>query len=460
MAGIGFELNKLTQRDNLFDVFRAFIYTTFAAVGPWIYTIIVLALITLVVRDKALVSGLIDFRTIIIYNFSVSLVVAAPVFMLTTRVLSDAIHERNVTIVPAVLYKSMRLTMLLHLPIGLLWYASDFYTFSTAVAVMAFADLFLIALIWVVAVFLLALKDYMAVSKSFLIGHAIALALIWLGPKDGGTAWLLTAFNVGLVTIIGLLIARVWAEYPYAYDKNFRLMPYLKQYWPLAAAGFFYNFAIWIDKWLMWYAPESIQLASGMRIFPAYDHSMFMAIVFTVPAFVLFVFAVETNFFTHYQRFFGDILAHSPLKRIMKRHGSLVGSVHEGGWQLVMVQGLFTLLAVAFAPYIVYVMEGAFAEIGIFRLGVLGGFFHLLMLTATIILSYFDCRRQNMWIYLLFAVSNMVLTAITITMGYETYGYGYFIASALSFTVAVVFLFHHLANLLYHAFITNNISIK
>ena len=64
---------------------------------------------------------------------------------------------------------------------------------------------------------------------------------------------------------------------------------------------------------------ESHQLPSQM-CFPAYDHAMFLAIISTVPAFVLFVVVVETNFFNHYQRFFGDILSHKPLKRIMRRH--------------------------------------------------------------------------------------------------------------------------------------------
>lgn len=462
MAGIGFELNRLVKRDNLIDVARAYLYTAVAAVGPWIYTVFVLAFIT-IVQGGGDGSDLVNFRTIVIYNFSVSLVLSAPIFMLATRVLSDSIHAYNVTAVPTTMYKCIKLSLLVNLPIGLLWYMTDFYLLDVPVKVMAFANLTAISIIWVLAVFLLALKDYMAVSKSFLIGHLVAFFLIFFGPTPMSDLWLLVCFNIGLIIIAAMLISRIWAEYPYAYDKSFKLMPFFKQYWPLAMGGLFYNAAIWSDKWLMWMAPESVQIPSLMRIFPAYDHAVFLAIVFTVPAFVLFVISVETNFFNHYQRFFGDILLHRPLKRIMKRHGDLLGSVHEGGRHLMLIQALFTLVAIAFAPVIVNWLSGTRAEINIFRLAALGGFFHLLMLAATIILSYFDCRRQVMWIYFAFLVMNTVFTSITIWapgFGFGYYGYGYFFASLFSFLIASAMLFLHLKHLLYHSFITNNLSVR
>lgn len=463
MAGIGFELNRLVKRDNLIDVLRAYVYTAVASVGPWLYTVLVLAFITLVQGNGA-DADLVNFRTIVVYNFSISLVLAAPIFMVATRVLSDSIHAYNVTEIPTTMAKCLVLVLLVNLPVGILWYMTDFYLFETSIKVMGFINLMTIAIIWVLAVFLLALKDYMAVSKAFLIGHLVALFLI-LVPTNLGYVplsddWLLICFNAGIIMIATLLIARIFSEYPYQYDKNFKLMPFFRQYWPLALSGLFYNAAIWSDKWLMWMAPESIQLPSLMRIFPAYDHAMFLAIVFTVPAFVLFVVSVETNFFNHYQRFFGDILEHRPLKRIMKRHGDLLGSVHEGARQLMLTQALFTVIAIAFAPVIITVLQGSQAEISIFRLGALGGFFHLLMLAGTIILSYFDCRKQVMWIYAAFLVMNVVFTAITIQLGYAYYGYGYFFSALVSFVLSVIVMFAHLRHLLYHAFITNNLSVK
>ena len=464
MAGIGFELNRLVQKDNLMDVVRAYVYTALAAVGPWVYTVCVLAFITLA-QGSGAESGLTLFRTVIVYNFSVSLVLTAPIFMVATRVLSDAIHAYNVTAIPTTMQKCVWLAMLVCLPIGALWYMTDFYLLDIGTKIVSFANLMLIAVIWVLAVFLLALKDYMAVSKSFLVGHLLAFFLIWFSfyfSDEPITAmWLLIYFNAGLAVIVCLLIARIWAEYPYRYDKKFKLTPFFRQYWPLALGGLFYNGAIWADKWLMWqFAPESVQLPSLMRFFPAYDHAMFLAIICTVPAFVLFVVVVETNFFNHYQRFYGDILSHRPLKRIMRKHGDLLESVHDGARQLILTQGLFSLIFIAFAPALVHFLHGTLAEASILRLGALGGFFHLLMLAATIVLSYFDCRKQVMWVYLVFLVLNIIFTLVSIEQGYAYYGYGYFLAAVISFIFASWILFSHLKNLLYHSFITNNLSVR
>lgn len=463
MAGIGFELNRLVQQDNLKDVARAYVYTALAAVGPWVYTVCVLAFITSV-QGSGAESGLTYFRTIIVYNFSVSLVLTAPIFMVATRVLSDAIFAYNVTAIPTTMQKCIWLAIILNLPIGVLWYMTDFYILDVATKITAFANLMLISIIWVLAVFLLALKDYMSVSKAFLWGHLASFFLIWFSTYFSSDAlsafWLLLYFNIGLVIIVCLLIARIWAEYPYRYNKHFKLTPFFIQYWPLALGGLFYNAAIWADKWLMWFAPESVQLPSLMRFFPAYDHAMFLSILCTVPAFVLFIVVVETNFFNHYQRFYGDILSHRPLKRIMRRHGDLLESVHDGSRQLMLTQALFTLLFIAFAPFLVHFLHGTYAETSILRLGALGGFFHLLMLAATIILSYFDCRKQVMWVYLLFLVLNVIFTIISIQSGFAYYGYGYFFAALISFVCAAIILFLHLKNLLYHSFITNNLSVR
>ena len=84
----------------------------------------------------------------------------------------------------------------------------------------------------------------------------------------------------------------------------------------------------------------------------------------------------------------------------------------------------------------------------------------VLVLFATIILSYFDCRRATMWIYVFYFVANTLLTLVFMQQGYAFYGYGFFLASALTFLVAATVLFAHVRKLPYHAFITNNNSVK
>src|SRR5277367_5629790 len=97
MAGIGFVLRKLYKQDNLSGLAGACLHSAFASAGPWLFTVLALGAIAALGKSLVGVDVLFDFRVILIYNFSFSLVVSGPVFMVVTRYLSDAIYKRNVS---------------------------------------------------------------------------------------------------------------------------------------------------------------------------------------------------------------------------------------------------------------------------------------------------------------------------------------------------------------------------
>src|SRR6201996_1753088 len=103
MAGIGFVLRRLYQKNNLSGLAGACLHSAFASAGPWLFT--VLALTLTAALGKALVGNdvLFDFRVILIYNFSFSLVISGPIFMIVTRYLSDSLYRRDVTGAPGML---------------------------------------------------------------------------------------------------------------------------------------------------------------------------------------------------------------------------------------------------------------------------------------------------------------------------------------------------------------------
>lgn len=83
-----------------------------------------------------------------------------------------------------------------------------------------------------------------------------------------------------------------------------------------------------------------------------------------------------------------------------------------------------------------------------------------MMLFGAIILSYFDCRKAFMWLHGFFLVTNVLFTFISIQLGFEYYGYGYFLSALCTFLLTMLVLFNHLRKLPYHAFITNNNSLR
>ncbi len=457
MAGIGFELNKLARRDDLIGVAGAYLHSAFAIAGPWLFTVIALALTTYLYgnTDSA---EMMNFRGVIVYNFSFSLALSAPVYMIMTRYLADQIHVKNVTTTPTVMLESLMMVFASNIALAIFFYGF-YFDMPLPLRLAAFANMFLIAGVWLLSVYLTALKDFSAVTWTFIIGLATA---VFASEYFGGhkAAGMLAGYNVGLAMIVFMLAARIFAEYPYQMSHDFATRPFWRKYWELAVGGFFYNAALWIDKWIMWYAPEATELQSKMRFFPDYDSAMFLAAMSILPSIALFVFAIETNFFHHYRRFYGNILAHASLRRIRQFHSKIMDAILEGGRNLIVLQGVIAFLFILLAPQIFEKMNMFFIQLGIFRLGVLGSFFQVLVLFSTIILSYFDCRRATMWIYVFYFVANTLLTLVFMQQGYAFYGYGFFLASALTFLVAATVLFAHVRKLPYHAFITNNNSVK
>jgi uncharacterized membrane protein len=499
MAGIGFTLKRLAQKDDLFGVVHAYAVAMLAAAGPWIFTILALAGITNVYTNFFGLEGLLNFRVIIIYNFAFSLVLSAPVFMVATRYIADNMHHRNVTNVPSIMIGSMILSYAIQLPVGGFFYLA-YVDLPLSLQISALLNLFMLTTVWLLGVFLTALKDYNAVSWTYGIGMLIAVIFAQVLKDIFGDVGMLNGFTIGLAFIVFSLAAKVFSEYAYKFDKPFDIKSYFKKYWELALGGLFYNAAIWVDKWIMWFAPESCMVyhsgesyggiaaeqhanalaesvgtggmsmaqsciefgggvATGMRMYPDYDSAMFLAYLTIIPAMAVFVFAVETNFFERYQRFYDSILEHKPLRKILENQKHITNSIINSARNFIIVQGAIVFLAIVLAPQFFDFANISNRQIGIFRMGTLGAFFHVLLLFQMIILSYFDCRRRVMWLSFGYLALNAVLTLFTLEWGFPFYGYGYFLSSMLVFAITSVILFNYIKKLPYHAFITNNNSI-
>lgn len=459
MAGIGFELKKLANRDNLISILWAYTNAAFASAGPWLFTVLALSGITVFYTEHFPNEQLDNFRAVIIYNFSFSLVLSAPVFMVVTRYLADCIHRQDVTTTPSVLLISLLLLYAIQLPVAG-WFYLAYVDLPLSMRLSALANLFLITTVWLLGVFMTALKDYNAVTRAFGIGMVLAVVMAQTLKGPYGDTGMVNGFSVGLTWIVFSLTAKVFAEYPYRLGRAPDFKSYFRKYWQLALGGIFYNAAIWVDKWIMWFAPEAIELPSKMIMYPDYDSAMFLAYLTIVPAMAVFVFSVETFFFERYQRFYRHILEHMPLQQIRRNQGGVVESIFHSARNFIVVQGTICLLAILLASKIFDLLNINYLQIGMFRLGVLGAFFHVLALFEMIILSYFDCRRLTLWLQALFLACNTAFTLISMDMGFAFYGYGYFMASLVFFIATTVALFAYVQKLPYHAFITTNNSIQ
>jgi uncharacterized membrane protein len=459
MAGIGFELRKLSRRDDLLGVLTAYSHSSIAASGPWLFTVLCIAGISLWGGQLVSLPHLTLFRLIIIYNFAFSLVLSAPITLLATRFLADAVYESDVREAPGMLLGAL-ITLFAITSV----FAVPFYLIYVDVApitrLAALVNFFLVTGIWIASIFLTALKDYRAVSRSFGYGMVIAFASTLFAARAESVAAMLVAFNGGLAFIVFSLVTRIFAEYPYPVRAPFSFLRCARRYWEVGLGGLLYSAAIWVDKWILWFAPEAERLPSGLVSNPDYDSATFLAYLTIVPSMAAFVLTIETRFFERYLRFYRDISRHATFSEIERNHEHLLRELVESLRNLVILQGAFSYSVILLAPKLLDWLRINFLQLGMFRLAVCGALFHVLFLFMSILLSYFDLRRDAIRLNLLFFTTNAAFTLVTLVLGFRFYGYGYFLSSLVTATVAFVVLTQHLRDLPYQTFVVNNESVQ
>jgi uncharacterized membrane protein len=94
-----------------------------------------------------------------------------------------------------------------------------------------------------------------------------------------------------------------------------------------------------------------------------------------------------------------------------------------------------------------------------FRIGLLGAFFHSGFLFLLILLEYFDMRRVALALAGLFLSANTLLTLISMKMGFRFYGYGYFLSALIAFAAAFITIDYFIRRLPYQTFVRNNASV-
>ncbi|MBP2228559.1 putative membrane protein [Azospirillum agricola] len=459
MAGIGFALRRLARRDDLLGVLQGYAHSAFITSGPWMFTILALAGINFVGRGMVGPEELSLFRVVVIYNFCFSVVLTGPLVLVATRYLADAIYAKAVDAAPGMLLATLGLAYAL----AALTAGPFYLLFSDLPAPIlagGLVNFFLVCGIWVVSIFLSALKDYLSVTTAFGLGMLGGMAMTAALGAFYGAAGMVWGFSLGLAGIQFGLIARVFAEYPYKVARLFAFLAYFRKYWDLALIGLVANLAVWSDKWVMWFAPEREVVSGAMVIHTAYDSAMFVAYLTILPALTLFTVNIETRFFEHYQGFYRDIQSHATYDQIARNHRSIIAALVESGRNLIILQGAVCAVTIFTAPAIVGALGLHYQQIGMFRFGALGAFFQAMFLFCTVILAYFDLRGRNLAVQLLYLAANAGFTLAFSRLGFAWYGYGYFLGSLLAFAVGYLMVADAVRRLPYFAFVANNPSVR
>jgi uncharacterized membrane protein len=372
-----------------------------------------------------------------------------------TRRLGDQIHARDASEAPGMFIGALTLVFVIQVAFGVPFYGFlvDMPPIERVLALIGFQ---MVGGIWLAAAFMSALKSFGSISMAFAVGTAISFITAVLLAPDFGVPGMLAGFMAGLAVIFFGLAARIFAEYPHPVRRPCAFLAGFSGYWEFALVGLLYNAAIWVDKWIMWFAPGHILVAGTMRANPAYDGAMFLAYLTIVPAMALFLLTLETRFFENYLRFYRDIENHTTATKIWSNHRAILRDLVQGLRKLALLQAAVCYLAILVGPGLIGMARGGAEMVSIFRFGVLGAMFHVLLLSVMVVISYFDFRRLLLSVASVFFVLNTGLTLGTLWLGVGYHGYGYLLATLLSLVYASSAAASRLLRLPYMTFIGNN----
>jgi uncharacterized membrane protein len=464
MAGIGFALERLYRSTSIADRVASFAHASVIAAGPCLLAVLCIWLISATISELEGKTTIAAFRALVIYSFALSFVVTAPIALVSTRLISDKLHDLDVAAVPGIMLAGFIFSAVATVGFGTLLFGVAL-DLETSADVAAVANCALIGLVWMACLFASVTRDYNSVTIFFAAGMGVAVVSVTLSYNwRPDLATMLWGFSVGLgVTLFGLL-SRVIATFPFAVPSIATPVNALWRasigYWPIALGGLFGAIGAWVDKWVVWLSPFGTQIQNGLLHAPLYDSAMFVSYLVVIPAYAAFVLHLEVRFFRNYRLFYSSILEHATLAQIRAHGRRLRDETIASLTGITVPQLVISALVAASAPAVVEVLDMQFRQVGTLRLGVIGAAFQFLFITCSSLTLYFDRRMVFLALQAVFLVLNGGLTWALLPLGQTYLGLGFLAASAISALVAYLALVRTLYRLDYLTFIANNPAVR
>jgi uncharacterized membrane protein len=453
MAGIGFELRKLTRQDSLLGTVQAYAYAGLVGSGPWILSIVSIILIgTLSLRSTSLGPFITQFEVSVTYLIATSLLWTGFLQLAFTRFAADRLFAKEVEeILPnfvGALFLTTVSSGIIAWPVLLLLFQAE----SVGCRLWLGIGFVVVSDIWIATTLLSGTKQYKSIVALFALGYGIAIA----GATElqrFGLEGLLAAFVIGQIVLLGGLMAVIVLNYP---SRRFLAFAFLKRgaiYPSLVLVGFLYNLGVWLDKFIFWaYPPTSQAVLGPLRASVIYDIPVFLGYLSIVPGMAAFLLNMETRFAECHQRFFDAVRGGGSLSMIETARDELVLAARGGLWRLVEVQTIAGLLMAASGPAILQYMGASDLYQPLLTVNLTSAGLQLLLLAILNIFFYLDQRRVVLWLTAGFVVLNGMLTGVTLVLGPTTYGYGFAIALAVVVIVGLSVLSRKLNSLEYETF--------
>ena len=438
MAGIGFELRKLLRRDSLLGMMQAYAYAGIISSGPWVLSIVGILVIGLMSVSMVVPEFLVtQFQVSVTYLVAFSLTITGFVQLAFTRFTADRLFEKRADIILPNFNGLLLWVTLVTGVLGMLVIIFLFPQQSIMYRLLMLAGFVIMSDIWIATIFLSGMKQYKAILNSFAVGYGCTVGFALL-LRPFNLEGLLGGFVLGqFILLIGMVIL-ILRNYPSRYFIAFDFAKKKMFFWSLVWVGFFYNFGLWLDKFMFWfYLPTSQPVIGPLRASLIYDIPVFLAYLSIIPGMAVFLVKMETDFVEFYDNFYNAVREGGSLEYMEKMRNEMVFTIRQGIYQIIKIQSIATLGVFVAGEIILNFLEISLLYLPLLFVNLISVGLQVVFLGILNVFFYLDKRRIVLLLTGLFVIFNGVFTAITLYLGPKFYGYG--LAAALLLCIMLGF---------------------
>ncbi|MEP9400205.1 exopolysaccharide Pel transporter PelG [Sphingomonas silueang] len=457
MAGIGFQLARVAREGGVGGIAGAAAHGAVISAGPWLLTAAAMLLLERWAAAHLSGGDAHVVQTVLIHAFSLSALAAAPIGIVAIRLVADRIYAEDAGGIPGILLGALVAGGALGLLIGTLLFAV-LGGLALLPALCAAMTLAWLTQIWIAAPMLTALDRYHAVPLAYLLGIAIAAAVLALWP-GAGLATVLGIVALGVATTLAaiLLLLRQHFTGDAVLPPRDAMPPRLATI--IALAGVAGVAAIWIDKWLLWFGPASVVALGQLRLNPINDEGSFLGLLTIVPGLTLLLIVTETRFDRAFSGLIARCTGTATMDRIEEARAQVIATILGSIRILVLVQLLVAALAWVLAVPLFDAIGADVRAIFAFRQTSAGVVFHLIVIAATVVLAYYDLFGRILLTWGAFAIGSLLATWAQFGAGFAAFGWGYMAGAVIGATVGIAMVAEASVNLTYLLFVGNNPAV-
>jgi polysaccharide biosynthesis protein PelG len=436
MAGIGFELRRLTQRQDYTGLLRAYASAAVISTGPWIISIISLMLLTWMLHRVLKADEVRLLSSTITHVYAFALILTGPVQLVLTRYISDCLaQQKREAVAPSFLGAVGLMSVISGVGGG--WFFLSQVPVEPLYQIAAAALLVHVCAVFIASTYLSALREHGRIVLGFFLGYAASIAAAnWLA-KSHGVSGAMMGFLAGHVILFAVLTWTIHREFGRGHGHWFGFLPAFFKFPALLLCGLCYNLAIWVDKLLFWWFSQThVEIAGALRAAPDYDLAIYLSLLSIVPGMAVFFLQVETSFSICYQQFYRLVNEGGSLRQITDAKWEMIRTLREGFLLLLKVQGLTTLILVIFSNDLATWFNIGFVQTGIFRITLFGAFLLVVFLSMLTVLFYFDDHRGALLSSFVFLAANALLSYLTLLQNEAWYGFGFVLAAGCALAIA------------------------